>query len=120
MMKSNYFNADEFACKCGCGFNKVSDTLIEKLDKARKEADTPFVITSGCRCATHNKAVKGTPDSAHLTGKAVDIAVAPGVKIHKVLKSVCNNFDRVGINFDKNFIHVDVDTTKPSPTVFKY
>ena len=73
-----YFSEKEFDCrcgKCGKGFKDMNHELIDKPDKARGIANIPFKLTSAFRCPSHNKTVGGVPDSAHLTGKAVDIAL---------------------------------------------
>lgn len=115
-----HFNPSEFTCKCGCGLNNISDELVNMLDNARELAGVPFMVTSGCRCEKHNKASKGKPDSAHLTGLAADIA-APVEKRHTILAALINvGFLRIGISFDNSFIHVDIDKSKPTPRVFGY
>jgi len=43
----------------------------------------PVVITSGYRCAVHNRAVGDAKQSQHLLGNAVDIMVSD-VALHKV------------------------------------
>lgn len=37
------------------------------------------VVTSGFRTVAHNRAVGGMPNSYHLSGRAIDVARAPGV-----------------------------------------
>lgn len=62
--------------------NKPNETIIEHLhylcskvlEPARREACTPFLITSGYRCPALNKAVGGKNNSYHLQGFAADIA----------------------------------------------
>lgn len=70
----NYFPEEPWACKCGCGFDKIDEGLVQKLQEARAMAKIPFVITSACRCEEQNKKVGGKEKSAHLRGLAVDIA----------------------------------------------
>lgn len=119
MEQHKYFKISEFACKCGCGYDGINPNLLARLEKARDEAGTPFIVTSGCRCEKHNKAVGGVADSAHLKGYAADIS-APPEKRHIILKALLNHFPRVGINFVKNFIHVDIDPLKEQNSVFPY
>ena len=42
------------------------------------------VVTSGFRTVAHNRAVGGMPNSYHLTGRAIDVARAPGVS-HRMI-----------------------------------
>lgn len=112
--QSKYFKTQEFACKCGCGKDNVSNELIAKLDEARALAGVPFIITSGLRCENYNKILKEkgyevAKDSSHMTGLAADIA-ATGVYRNRIIWALCKVFNRVG--FGANFIHVDIDTAK--------
>lgn len=71
--KSGYFQRSEFACKCGCGTNRVKQELIDTLNAVREELGVPVTVTSGTRCAKHNAAVGGVANSNHITGEAADI-----------------------------------------------
>ena len=69
------FTRDEFACKCGCGFDEIDPLLVSTLQRLRDEVQRPVVVNSGCRCKSHNAAVKGSKSSQHLRGKAADIKI---------------------------------------------
>ena len=69
------FTRDEFACKCGCGFDEIDPLLVSTLQRLRDEVQRPVVVNSGCRCRSHNAAVKGAPQSQHMRGKAADIRI---------------------------------------------
>ena len=69
------FTRDEFACGCGCGFDDIDPLLVTTLQRLRDEVQRPVIVNSGCRCAKHNAAVKGAPQSQHMRGKAADIKV---------------------------------------------
>ena len=73
---SDNFSRGEFACKCGCGFDTVDAVLLRWLEQIRANFGKPVTVTSGCRCATYNKRVGGSPNSQHVTGRAADIKVA--------------------------------------------
>ena len=89
------------------------------LNDARRLAQIPFVITSGVRCHAHNKKVNGLPSSAHLSGKAVDIKADNSRARFKIIEALTiAGFTRIGIA--KNFIHVDVDETKPKDAIWIY
>ena len=60
------FKEREFACRCGCGSNRISKKLLDMLQRARTIAGVPFVITSGCRCPRHNSTVSKSQNSDHL------------------------------------------------------
>ena len=71
-----HFKKSEFACKCGCGFENIDLKLITLLEQIRSHfGDKPVHVTSGCRCANHNKNVGGVQGSRHVLGKASDIYI---------------------------------------------
>ncbi|HXK95012.1 MAG TPA: D-Ala-D-Ala carboxypeptidase family metallohydrolase [bacterium] len=70
------FSRKEFACRCGCGFDDISMDLVQRLQRLRDRIGKPLYVNSGCRCAAHNAAVRGTKKSNHLTGKAADISTS--------------------------------------------
>ena len=106
------FEMSEFACHC-CGKIVMDETFLEKLDRARELAGTPFKIVSGYRCQAHNIAV-GSTSKNHVHGKAADIAATVGPQRGMILRGLVKaGFKRIGI--DKQFIHVDDMTTEGSP-----
>ena len=118
---SKNFDSSEFACKCGCGYDTPDPELIRMLQAARNLYGKSMIISSGCRCIKHNRTVGGATNSAHITGKAADILTPTGIDRYLIIKALIQaGFERLGINFNKKFIHVDVDYSKPSPTIFSY
>ena len=114
-----YFRGKEFECKCGCGENNMAYETLEMLDSARAYADIPFVITSGYRCKKHNKAVGGKNDSAHLSGKAVDISAPDSrTRFWVVYGLIQAEFTRIGIA--TTFVHADTDNEKDKEVLFLY
>lgn len=77
------FSRVEFACKCGCGYDTVDYALLRLLEVIRNHFNASVSITSGCRCAEHNRAVGGSDNSQHKKGRAADITVS-GVSPSKV------------------------------------
>lgn len=116
--KPRYFKLDEFKCKC-CGKVIISDNLLLLLDRAREMAGIPFVITSGYRCEKHNAEIGGVPDSAHIKGLACDIKAVTSSKRYRIVKALMQvGFNRIGIASD--FIHCDIDVTKPKNVIWLY
>lgn len=92
-----------------------------RLNLARSIANIPFVINSGYRTPEHNKREGGTPDSSHIKGYAADIKVTDSRSRAIILDALFKaGFDRIGINFEKGFIHVDSDPNKPPNVVWGY
>lgn len=86
--------------------------LVQKLDQARGIAGIPFVITSGFRTVAQNTTAGGVPDSAHLTGEAVDIACTDSIKRLSMVKSLLQvGFNRLEVC--PNHIHCDISITLP-------
>ena len=111
-----YFRDDEFLCSCGCGMD-VEQELKDVVIRARHIAQTPFIVNSGARCEAHNKAVGGTKGSAHTKGLAIDIKVDNNLDRAIIFNALC----RVGIiryGIYKDFIHADIDLTKPTPRIW--
>lgn len=111
------FRVSEFACKgIGCCTTVLIDEqLVEYLQKIRDHFGKPITITSGYRCATHNKNVGGSTGSRHAKGQATDIAIA-GVKPAEVAKYAesigCKGIGLYETAKDGYFVHIDTRTTK--------
>lgn len=118
--KITYFKPTEFVCSCGCGrgADEMNEQFVAALDLARKRAGLPFRVTSGFRCARHNKNVGGAADSSHTRGLAVDIAIQTSAQRYEILTALMGFFDRIGLG--KGFIHVDMDPTKVGNVVWVY
>lgn len=117
------FSEYEFECSCGCECGNISPRLVGKLQVAREALGKPMSITSGVRCADHNKKVGGSKTSSHLAGNATaaDIAWSGNTHLFELVRALMGaGFRRIGINYEKHFVHVDVDLAKPSPRLFKY
>ena len=115
---SRHFTDKETACKCGCGYNEPHPDLMDKLDELREELGEPVTLNSVCRCEKHNKEVGGSPTSSHLDGTAADIKCVGSAKGYKMMRLLPHLFRRIGERFD--FIHVDVDKTKPQDVRWLY
>ncbi len=117
-MKLKHFTLKEFRCPC-CHKVNMNEEFLKKLDKARDLAGVLFIITSGYRCPKHNKEVGGKPDSAHIKGLAADIECFRSRNRFKIIESLLRvGFTRIGVG--KNFIHVDMDSSKPQRVIWTY
>lgn len=112
-MLSKHFNRSEFACKCGCGFDTIDAATLEILEAVREHFDSPVVVNSAARCASHNKAVGGSPNSQHLYGRAADIVVK-GVAPKDVHRWIDANHPSASLGLYNSFVHVDTRTNGPA------
>ena len=109
---SENFNSTEFDCKCGaaCSSTLIDETLVALLQQIRNHFKKPIIITSGYRCAAHNKEVGGATNSYHTKGQAADIVVY-GVSPQEVAK-YAESIGVKGIGLYDSFVHIDTRTSK--------
>jgi len=114
---SDNFDRDEYACKCGCGFDVVDKELNIIHEDLRNHFRKPVVHNSVCRCYSHNEKVQfefkkdyvaGTSTSDHLYGKGSDTVVR-GVSPAKVYQYLDNKYpNSLGLGNAKTFTHIGV------------
>lgn len=106
---SEHFQRHEFACP-HCGVIKVVPELTRRLERLRWIiGERPIEIVSGYRCAIHNRAVGGAPNSQHLYGRAADIP--PGLATYE--NALRSGFMGIGTSGEWA-IHVDVRPPPPA------
>lgn len=125
MRPFKYFDLREFRSPDSDGSGQFMNMeFVKLLDEARGIAGTPFKITSGFRTWEHNNHLiamgyKASPNSSHLKGLAADIAVTNKAQRHKILTALMQvGLNRFGVA--DNFIHVDMDPSKPSNEIWVY
>lgn len=111
------FRVSEFACHGNgcCSTVTIDEQLVKYVQMIRDHFGKPVTITSGYRCATHNKNVGGATGSRHAKGQAADIVVkdvAPA-EVAKYAESI----GVLGIGLyetakDGYFVHIDTRTSK--------
>lgn len=114
---SEHFNSNEFDCHGNgcCLCTVINEKLIEYLEEIREHFNNPITITSGYRCATHNRNVGGATGSRHSKGDAADIVVS-GVAPREVAK-YAESIGIMGIGLyetssDGHFVHIDTRDVK--------
>ena len=114
---SENFNSSEFDCHGSgcCSSTLVDDKLVTYLQQIREHFGKPVNISSGYRCATHNKNIGGATNSRHSKGQAADIYIT-GVTPAEIAK-YAESIGILGIglyetNSDGFFVHVDTRETK--------
>lgn len=112
---SKYFSTKEFECHCNfpdCSKQRISKTLITRLDQIRIDVKQPLIVTSAYRCTKHQAFLRAAgvnsvvaQKSQHEIGNAADIV--PKDQKMEGFEAVCaKQFDSIGIA--KNFLHVDL------------
>ena len=114
MKLSPHFDSKEFECRC-CGAlpaGGMDPALIVLLEDIRANfAPCAVTITSGYRCADHNKKVGGAKSSQHMDGTAADIRVfrdgtpIPPAKVADYVEKL--HPDKYGVGRYKGWTHVD-------------
>lgn len=96
----SYFTLSEFNCNCHKCRNHgnpshINAKLLTYLEQMRQHFGVPCIVTSGLRCKTYNKTLKGSSrNSRHLSGMAVDVyfhGVAP--------KDVCAYWKSLNVGY---------------------
>lgn len=108
------FSRAEFACKCGCRFDRVDPFLVSALQAIRSVINMPIIILSGCRCVDHNAAVGGGIDSFHRHGQAADWQIQRLAIFDLFLLATSARAHRlqgIGLYPDRGFIHTDIRHT---------
>ena len=115
---SEHFNYPETSCRCGCGYNPVSDVLLGFLEDLRAAINEQYAtpetgeiglnLNCVCRCPDHNAAVGGVPNSQHVEGTAADIDVTTLPIDVDTLADLCVSLNADGVGRYPNFVHADV------------
>ncbi|MCL2291236.1 MAG: D-Ala-D-Ala carboxypeptidase family metallohydrolase [Bacteroidetes bacterium] len=119
---SKYFKEEEFKkCNPPCSLQDMDQDFMDWLDSVREDAGISFRLKSAFRSKQHEQNMGRSGNSAHTEGKAVDIDSPNSVSRFKILKSAfAKGCKRLGIDFSKNFIHLDRSTKLDHEVVWKY
>lgn len=107
-----YFRREEFRCPCPrCGGfpAEPKEKLIRAADRIRALAGNPAIVSSGVRCAAHNRELAGSvPNSRHLTGAAMDFCIR-GMSASQLLTLVRQQPEiAYSYAIDGSFVHMDI------------
>ena len=106
----NYFKPEEV--------EGLDNEFIAKLEKARHLSGVPFVITSGKRNSDGNATVGGVQDSAHLSGRAVDLRSQDSRTHFKIVEgAILAGIRRIGVyrNQEGSPSHIHLDDSVDLP-----
>ena len=120
-----YFKLSEFDSPDRPGSGELMEhEVVQALDIARDIYGFPMVVTSGFRTIEHNRSLielgyPASPNSSHLLGWAVDLAVPDSSRRFLMLEALLDaGFHRIGLGH--SFIHVDLDPNKPANVLWVY
>lgn len=106
------FMVHEFRCEC-CGALSISKGFVEgvaRLQLMRYIAGVPIEVTSGYRCAKHDREVGTSAEPGfgpHTTGEAFDVTSCLGVeRMAEIAKEAA--FTGIGKYPNMGFVHVDM------------
>ena len=97
----------------------INVSLLVTLERLEESLGFDLPFTSGFRCPECNKKAGGKENSAHLVGKAVDIACKTSfVRYQMLYHFFLAGIDRIGIG--KGFLHVDISIDLPRNVTWLY
>lgn len=106
---NEYFIRAERECHCGCGLDMTerNPDFMKALNSAREYYGKPMAATCITRCEKHNREVGGAPQSAHMDGRAADIACSDMTeRMHMIRCFIACGFHRIEVS--PVHIHVDM------------
>lgn len=112
-----HYKPRELACPC-CGWVDVDVALMRALEALRVDLGEPIIVTSGYRCAVHNRAVGGVPHSQHRYGRAADIRPGDKRRAYQLIALAMRRglFTGYGLRERRppgNLIHLDIGAPTP-------
>lgn len=113
-MEYRYFKEAEFnKAVPSCSLSDMDLDFMQKLDDARTLCSYPFVINSAYRSKEYEISRHRSGTSSHCKGLAVDISCITSIcRLKMLIALLAVGFRRIGIY--PNFIHVDMDVSKPA------
>ena len=121
-----YFTKEELSCK-GTDECFMNEEFMKQLHRLREDYARPMTITSGYRDVAYNTVIGGSPNSAHILGQAVDVAVSGNLAYDLIRMAMLHGFTGIGVAqrgpHNKRFIHIDNivnSDTSPRPTIWSY
>lgn len=100
------FRVAEFACRDGSDVVLIHPSLVRLLEMIRDATEAPLHILSAYRTPSHNRAIGGVAQSAHLYGFAADVVsreVSP-----EMVAQLADGLNAGGVGRYDTFTHVDV------------
>ena len=112
---------DFSACEPPCSPEQIHSQVLDYVRSAQALCGFRLRITSGFRSKAYERSKGRNGSSSHskTPGLAVDISVVDSHTRYKVILALLYlGVPRLGIG--KTFIHLDIDESKPHPSIFHY
>jgi len=119
--KYKFFSMDEKTDATGKHtFSELTPEFRTLCDTMRGQCGFAWKILSGYRTQKENDALNDSvSDSAHVSRLAVDVLCTDSSKRDKIVTvAKANGIRRIGIG--KNFVHLDIDSSKPQNVMWHY
>ncbi len=113
----------ETQCRCGKCKQVPKLATLRIADKLR-EGWGPLIVSSGARCADHNRRVGGAKNSAHVTGEAMDLRPVDLSKIKEFQAYCIKRAEELDIyiedpDYTKTWLHFQIRKTASGKRVFR-
>lgn len=100
-------------------YEYMNKAILTQLEAIGEVVGKRMLIKSGYRTIQHNAKVKGSVNSSHLRGYAVDVICFTGRDKWVLLNAAIKvGINRIGIG--KSFLHLDCDPNLVSKVIFTY
>lgn len=123
-MSKTVFNPevlDFSACVPRCAESDLHPQLLSMLRSVQKLLGWSLTFTSGFRPKSWeiSRGRNGSSSHSKTPGLAVDVSAVDSHARYKiVIAAGAVGFPRIGVG--KNFVHLDIDETKPHPVMWHY
>lgn len=121
MSKSRFDSGtlDFKSCVPNCVESDLHPDLVSMLKSMQSLIGWPLLITSGYRPKSWELSKGRDGSSAHTKRLAVDVSAESSHARYKIIIAAgAVGIPRIGVG--KNFVHLDIDETKPHPIMWTY
>ena len=127
MIKTINFNpliGKKLTCTCGsydCDKRSVKQSVLDKVQLVRNDANRPLTITSGGRCPLHKSEIHRAKPADHQNCVAVDIFYATEQEKNELMV-LAGRHGATAVASGKNFVHMgwrEVDDSRVRTWLYK-
>jgi len=104
----NIENDYKLACTCDdpeCDKRTVLQSLLDRVQLVRNDANRPLIVTSGGRCPQHPVEKHRTVPAEHQKGQGIDVKVTGGYERAELIRlGIKHGFNAIGVG--ETFVHL--------------